>query len=195
IVGEDDDALQALGFELAGQLRDGQAAGDLLAARHCYGAVVENLEGNVYAGGGAGAHGAWGRMGGGAVADILEEVRAFGEGRDANPRRALAAHLRDVGEAAVDVLEAAGHAVASDAAAGEHTVGDEGRAVVRAAGAEARRADDGGFFGARFDGGDAGEARFNGWFVGRRPRAAAGPLAGLTRLSNAGADHVCNRTD
>ena len=73
----------------------------------------------------------------GAVADVLEHVAALGERRLADPVRALAAHL---GEAEVERSIHCDHEVAADAGIGARALRHHGRGIVRAAGAEIRRA-------------------------------------------------------
>ena len=55
----------------------------------------------------------------GAVAEVLDEVAVLGEGRHADPLRALAAHLRDAGDLALPLGVQQHHRVAADAAAHE----------------------------------------------------------------------------
>src|SRR6266581_1605604 len=69
----------------------------------------------------------------GAVAEVDEDVAALGERRLAEPGDALAAHVRDGSGVAV---HPDGHVVAADAGHRLAALGDAGRAVVWAAGAE-----------------------------------------------------------
>ena len=134
LVGDDGDLLHALGFEQPGDRRHVEVAGlHLLAAGHGDRVVVEDLEGDVGAGGHGGAHRQRARMVEGAVADILEHVRARAERRLAQPGRALAAHLGEAAGVAVHPLD---HEVAADAGQRLGALGHVGRAAVRAAGAE-----------------------------------------------------------
>ena len=108
-----------------------------LAAGHGDGVVVEDLVGDVDAGRGRGADGEIAGMVVGAVAEILEDVVARGERRLADPVRALAAHL---GEALGAAVHPQHHVVAADAGIGAASFRHVRRGVVRAAGAEMRRA-------------------------------------------------------
>ncbi len=137
LVGDDDDALDALGGDLAGDLRHAQMAVDGLAAGHGDGVVVEHLVGDVDAGRDRGADGQKAGMVIGAVAEIGEDVRRLGEGRLADPGHAFAAHL---GEGRGVAIHPDRHVVAADAGDDAATLGDAGRGVVRAARAEIRDA-------------------------------------------------------
>ena len=83
----------------------GQRARRLLAARHRDRAVVENLVGDVDARRHAGGNRHRARVEVRAVADVLENVLPLDERRHADPRRALAAHVREERIAAVDVRQ------------------------------------------------------------------------------------------
>ncbi len=74
----------------------------------------------------------------GAVADVLEDMLALAERRLADPRRAFAAHVADGHGVALG--HEGGHAVAADARHRHRAFGHDGRAIVRAARAKARRA-------------------------------------------------------
>ena len=93
--------LDALELEPADELVDGHAALDVLPARHGDGAVVEQLVGDVDAGGDRRADGQRAGVVERAVAEVLEDVLASGERRLADPLRALAAHLREAGDLAL----------------------------------------------------------------------------------------------
>ena len=93
LVGDDDDALRALGRHLAGDLRHRDVAVIVLAAGHGDGVVEQDLVGDVDAGLDGGADRERARMIVGAVAEILEHVGARGERRLADPVGALGAHL------------------------------------------------------------------------------------------------------
>ncbi len=80
LVGDDGDALHAFRGELAGDLVDRRAAFDMLAAGHGDGIVIEDLVGDVGAGRQREADGERAGMGIGAVAEILEDMAAVGEG-------------------------------------------------------------------------------------------------------------------
>ena len=138
VVGDHHHLGHALGVHRAGQLGHGHAAVDVLAARHGDRAVVEDLVGDV----GAGGHGLAQRQRAGvvvgAVADVLKPVLHRHERRCADPLAAFAAHL----SRAADVAGGrhGRHAVAADAAACLGALRHPGGAVVRAARAEPRRA-------------------------------------------------------
>ena len=94
LVGDDGDALDALGAHLPGDHVDGQAAFVRLAAGHGDGVVVEDLVGDVGTCRQREADRQRARMVVGAVAEILEDMAALRERRLADPLRAFAAHLR-----------------------------------------------------------------------------------------------------
>ena len=127
------DALDAHGDQLAGDLLCRQPAVVGLAAGHGDGVVEEDLVGDVGACGEGGADRLHAGMVVGAVAEVLEDVAAFGEGCLADPVRALAAHMGEAQRLAVHPLH---HVVTADAGIGAGAVGDLGRGIVRAAGAE-----------------------------------------------------------
>ena len=104
LVGDDDDALGAFGRHLARDLRHRQAAVVGLAAGHRDGVVEQDLVGDVDARRDRGADRQVAGMVVGAVAEILEHVRALGERRLADPVRALAAHLGEARGRAVHPL-------------------------------------------------------------------------------------------
>ena len=99
----------------AGDLRHGQAAVIGLAAGHGDGVVEQDLVGDVDAGRDRGADRQVAGMVVGAVAEVLEHVRARGERRLADPVGALAAHLGEARGRAVHPLR---HVVAADAGIG-----------------------------------------------------------------------------
>ncbi len=119
-------------------LRGGEAALVGLAAGHGDGVVVEDLVGDVDARREGGADRERAGVVVGAVAEVLEDVRALRERRLADPVGALAAH---VGEALGGAVHPLHHVVAADAGIGAGALGQAGRGVVRAAGAEPRLAD------------------------------------------------------
>ena len=137
LVGHHDDALGALGGDLARDLRHGEAAVIGLAAGHGHGVVEQDLVGDVGVGGDRRADRHVAGMVVGAVAEVLEDVIALGERRLADPVRALAAHLRVAERRAVHPLR---HVVAADAGIGAHPFRHHGRGIVRAARAEIRNA-------------------------------------------------------
>ena len=133
-----DHALHAHGDELVGDLLGGQAALVRLAAGHRDGVVEEDLVGDVDPRGEGGANRLDARVVVGAVAEVLEHVRAVGERRLADPVRPLAAH---VGELLGRAVHPAHHVVAADAGVAAGAFGQARRGVVRAAGAEPGLAD------------------------------------------------------
>ncbi len=94
LVGDDGDALDALGADLPGDHVAGEIAVVRLAAGHRDRVVVEDLVGDVGVRGEREADRQRAGMVVGAVAEILEDVVARRERRLADPLRALAAHLR-----------------------------------------------------------------------------------------------------
>ena len=94
LVGDDDNALGALGRDLAGDLRNGEAAVIGLAAGHRDRVVEQDLVGDVGVGGDRRADRQIARVIVSAVAEILEYVLAGGKRSLANPIGAFAAHLR-----------------------------------------------------------------------------------------------------
>ncbi len=133
IVARDDDALDAFGLEAPAERGDGQGARRVLAAGHRHRAVVEDLVGDVHAGGHRVVQREAARVEERPVADVLEQVWRLGERRDADPLRALRAHVGDPDDAAVHPHR---HAVTADARGGHAALGHHGGAVVRAARAE-----------------------------------------------------------
>ena len=139
LVGDDGNPPHALGEHLAGELRHGQATIEGLAAGHGHRIVVEQLEGDVGAGRERCANGQNAGVNIGPVTDVLEHVRALGEGRLADPVGALAPHL---GEALGRPVHPLHHVVAADPGIGAGAFRQAGGAVVRAAGAEIGNAGD-----------------------------------------------------
>ena len=141
VVGADRDGAHALRRQRPGQRRDVHQPGDVLAAGHGDGRVVEQLEGDVDAGGDARPDGQAAGVAEGAVAEVLEQVAVADERRQPDPVRPLGPHRRGRHErlALVAGLEV-DHAVAADAAPRDRAHRHDGRAVVRAAAAERGRA-------------------------------------------------------
>ena len=137
LVGDDDDLLGAFGRDLARDDRHREAAVVALAAGHRDRVVEQDLVGDVDARGGRRADRQIAGVVVGAVAEVLEHVVALGERRLADPVRALAAHVGPAERIAVHPLR---HEVAADARIGAHALRHDGGRVVRAAGAEIRRA-------------------------------------------------------
>src|SRR5690606_19176971 len=133
LVGHDNDGLHALGRELARDHGRVERPVVALAARHGHRVVVEDLVGHVDLRRDGGADGEQAGVEVGAVAEVREDVLLFGEGRLADPRRALRTHVREGGGVPV---HPDGHEVAADAGGGAAAFGNAGRSVVRAAGAE-----------------------------------------------------------
>ena len=158
----------------ARDLRHGEAAVVRLAAGHRDRVVEQDLVGDVGAGRDRGADRQVAGVVVGAVAEVLEHVRALGERRLADPVGALAAHLGEARGVAVHPLH---HVVAADAGIGAHALGHDGRRIVRAAGAEIRNAR-----------GDVGGLREHALRL-LQPRDAAGEL--LVRACAPGAARRC----
>ena len=120
VVGDHDDALDALGLERTGEVGHGLGAGRVLTTGHGDGAVVEDLEGDVGAGRDRLANGQRTRVCVRAVAEVLEAMVFVDERGHADPLHALAAH---VGDAEVLAAHTEGHAVAADTAARHGSIG------------------------------------------------------------------------
>ena len=96
----------------------------VLAAGHRHGAVVEQLERDVDAGGDGRAHGERAGVEVGAVAEVLDDVLAVDERRHADPLGALVAHRGEPGDVADPLgLHQGDHRVAPDASADERARG------------------------------------------------------------------------
>ncbi len=108
---------------------------DGLPAGHRHGVVEQDLVGHVDAGGHRGTDRERARVRVGAVAQVLEHVRRRGERGLPDPRRTLAAHLRERDGIAI---HPGGHVVATDAADRAAAFGHARRGVVRTARAEVR---------------------------------------------------------
>ena len=137
IVTDHVDPTDALGLQLPGERGDRQRARRVLATGHRDDAVGQDLERHVGARGDGLPHREEARVGERAVAHVLEAVRLAAEHRRADPLRTLATHLGGAGRA---VAREQRHAVAPDATAGDRPFGHDRRPVVRAPGAEVRRA-------------------------------------------------------
>ncbi|OPZ02648.1 MAG: hypothetical protein BWZ09_02526 [Alphaproteobacteria bacterium ADurb.BinA305] len=111
---------------------------DLLTAGHGHRVVVEDLVGDVDAGGDRLADRQDAAVEVGAVAEVGKDVLLGREGLLADPGHALAAHLRE--GAGVAARHPAHHVVAADAGDRPRTFGNAGAGVVRAAAAEPGRA-------------------------------------------------------
>ena len=133
------DFADAFRVQLEGHLLRRQVAVDVLAAGHRGRVVVENLVGDVGAGGNGLADRETAGMEVGAVAEIGEHMLFLGKGRHAHPRHALASH---VGVGLGIAVHPERHEMAADAGEGAAAFGHLGRSVVRTAGAEIRRAGD-----------------------------------------------------
>ena len=133
------DFADAFGVQLEGDLLRRQVAVDMLAAGHRGRIVIEDLVGDVGAGGDRLSDREAAGMEIGAVAEIGEHVFFVGEGGDADPRHALAAHM---GKGLGVAVHPDRHEVATDAGKGAAAFGHFCRCVVRAARAEIRGAGD-----------------------------------------------------
>src|SRR5690606_32390168 len=127
----------ALAAHLVGDVGHGQGAVHRLAAGHGDGVVVEDLVGDVDAGGDRLADGQRAGMEIGDVTEVLEDVLLLGEGRLARPGDAFAAH---VGEGVGAAVHPGDHVVAADAAERARPLRHHRRGVVRAARAVVRHA-------------------------------------------------------
>ena len=137
VVADQRDGLHAFGAHLLGDLRHGEGAVHRLAAGHRHRIVVEDLVGDVDAGGDRLADRQRAAMEVGAVAEVLEDVRGLGERRLAGPGHAFAAH---VGEGVGAAVHPRHHVMATDAALRARAFRHLGAGVVRAAGAVMRHA-------------------------------------------------------
>ena len=133
LVGEHQGPRHALRGELPGEGGDAHAPVDRLSSRHRHGGVVEDLEGDVGAGGDRLADGQRPRMGESAVTDVLEQMRCIAEGRGTHPLHPLAPHLGDVQGASVHHQH---HAVTTDPGVAQGALRHHRGAVVGATGAE-----------------------------------------------------------
>ena len=122
VVGDDDDALGAVGDDLRGDLRRVEPALVALAAGHRHRVVEQDLVGDVDLGVDRPAQGERAGMIVGAVAEILEHVAAGREMRFADPVRAFAAHL---GEALGGAVHEQRHEMAADAGVGARAFGHD----------------------------------------------------------------------
>ena len=133
LVADDDDPLHAFRRHLPRDVGRRQGPVDRLAAGHRHRVVVENLVGDIDIGRDGSADREDPAVVVGAIAEIREDVLLFGERRLSDPRHAFAAHVREFRGAAVHPDR---HDVAPDAGRRAAAVGQLGRRVVRAAGAE-----------------------------------------------------------
>ena len=146
LVADHRDSAHPLGVELAGDLRDGDlalhhCALDRLSSGHGDRAVGQNLVGDVDVGGDRRANRQQPRVKVGAVAQVLEDVRRFGERRLADPVGPLAAHLGDRQGPAFGHPHR--HAVTPDSAQGDALVRNLRRDVVGTSRAEGGQAHQG----------------------------------------------------
>src|SRR5579872_961959 len=141
IVGENDDLLDALGFEFARQGGNGQCAAGLLSASHCDRTVIENLVRDIYAGCNRGLYGERTGMKVSAIADVLKDMFALDERRHANPRSSLSTHMGQESVSAAGLRLRGRHPVTADASSRYLVIEHQRGAVVRASRAERGRAD------------------------------------------------------
>ena len=137
LVHDRDDRAHALGGDLARHHRRVERPVEGLAAGHRHRVVVEDLVGHADPGCDCGADREQSRVVVGAVTDVGEHVRAFGERRLPDPGRAFGAH---VGERRSVAVHPDRHEVAADSGHGSAPLRNLGRGVVRAAGAEVGQA-------------------------------------------------------
>ena len=130
LIGDQRNAFEALGAQLLHDLLNRELSIDGLTPGHGDGVVIENLVGDVDAGG----HGCSNRQQAGveigAVAKVLEHVFRFGKRRLAEPGRPFTAHLGKGFGAAVHPSR---HVMAADTAVGHAAFGHDGGRVVRTA--------------------------------------------------------------
>ena len=137
VIGHDGELADALGGQLRGELDHRRAALGRLAAGHGDGVVEQQLVSHRRLGRDRLADREQARVLVSAVAHVGEHVRQLHERREADPGYAFAAHLT---ECAGKIAGRDRHRVTADAGHGEAAIGQDGRGVVRAAGAEHRRA-------------------------------------------------------
>ena len=143
IVARHDDPFDAFDSQEVGDVGHRHLPLRVLSARHRHRAVVQQLVGDVDVGCHCGAHGQGAGVEEGAVTDVLNQVVAFDEGRDADPLSAFTAHLRQSDDVADSLWFHEGdHRVTPDAAADEGSRLGASARVVWAAGAVERCAVD-----------------------------------------------------
>ena len=140
LVSHHHNAPDALGVHLLGKLRNIQWAVDRLPTGHCHGVVKQNLVGDIYVGSDGGANCQQPGVEISAVAQISEHMLSFGERRNARPRHALAAHLRE-GHRLLGP-DPGRHVVAANTGERLRAFGHTGGSVVRTAGTKIRNASD-----------------------------------------------------
>ncbi len=133
------DIADAFGVQLEGDLLRRKFAVDVLAAGHRGRVVIEDLVGDVGAGGDRLADREAAGVKIRAVAEVGEDVFFVGEGRNTHPWHTLAAHMSKSFGVAIHPQR---HEVAADAGKGAAALRHLGRGVVRAARAKIRRAGD-----------------------------------------------------
>src|SRR5690554_4067139 len=137
VVTDHGDSANTLAVKLVTDLLHSECAVHRLAAGHRHRVVVEDLVGDVGAGGNGDANGQHAGMEIGAIAEILEHVLLAGKGRLAQPGHAFAAHL---GEGVGAPFHPGGHVMAANATQGTTAFGHLSGGVMGAARAEVRGA-------------------------------------------------------
>ena len=136
LVRDDGNCRDTFRVDLPAQRIDPHLARYFLPARHRDRIVGEDLVGDVDPGCDRRSNGEQARVIVGPVPQVLEDMIGAGEGRNADPGRAFAAHLEQGRR--VPLGQEGGHPVATDTAEGDTAIGHFGRPVVRAACTEAR---------------------------------------------------------
>ncbi|MCW0416852.1 hypothetical protein NB689_002606 [Xanthomonas sacchari] len=137
VVADQGDGVHAFGTHLPGDVGHAEGAVHRLSAGHRHRVVVEDLVGDVDAGGDRLADRQRAAVEIGAVAQVLEHVRGVGERCLPGPGDAFAAH---VGEGVGGAVHPRHHVVAADAAERARAFRHHRGGVVRAAGAVVRHA-------------------------------------------------------
>ena len=144
LVGGDQHLLDAFGEKHLDDREHVELSERILTARHGHRAVVEQLVRDVGPVGDCGAHGQHPGVEQRAITDVLEQVRCVDERRHPEPLTAFAAHGTEPDDvAAAARVHQHHHRVAADTTTDDRAVGNLGRGVVRASGAEVGGAVDG----------------------------------------------------
>ena len=140
VVGADGDGADALGGQRPGQGRNIHEAGHVLATGHGNRRVVEQLEGDMNAGGHAGPDGQAARVAERPVAQVLKQVPVAHKRSQPDPMGSFGSHRRGRYEGLVGVADfEMDHAMAAHAAPGDRTDRHHGGTVVGTAAAKGRR--------------------------------------------------------